>query len=174
MTRLVDVSAVATLMMAAFTVAADPIADLRSRSLLVPVAGVTAGDLRNSFADTREQARQHEAIDIAAPRGTPVLAVENGTIERLFRSVRGGLTVYQFDPSRTYAYYYAHLDRYQIGLSERDNVRRGQTLGFVGTSGNAPADAPHLHFAIFVLTPEKLWWRGEAINPVDVWISGGK
>lgn len=173
MTRLIGVATVATLMTATFTVAADPITDLRSRHLLVPVTGVTSRDLRSSFADMREQTRQHDAIDIPAPRGTAVVAVENGTIARLFLSARGGLTIYQFDPSRTYAYYYAHLDRYQTGLKERDVVRRGQTIGFVGTTGNAPADAPHLHFAIFVLTPAKLWWQGDPINPIDVWVPAG-
>jgi murein DD-endopeptidase MepM/ murein hydrolase activator NlpD len=173
MTRL-GVALFVPLMTTALLVAADPIADLRGRKLLIPVTGVTANELRNSFADMRERTRQHEALDIPARRGTPVVAVEGGTIERLFRSARGGLTIYQFDPSRTYAYYYAHLDRYQSGLAERDVVRRGQTIGFVGTTGNAPANAPHLHFAIFVLTPEKLWWRGEPINPVDVWVTAGK
>jgi murein DD-endopeptidase MepM/ murein hydrolase activator NlpD len=172
MTRLIGVTLV-TLMAAGFMAAADPIGDLRSRKLLVPVQGVTTRELRNSFADARERTRQHEAIDILAPRGTPVLAVEDGTIERLFPSVRGGLTIYQFDPSRTYAYYYAHLDRYQSGLKERDRVKRGQTIGFVGTTGNAPKDTPHLHFGIFVLTPEKHWWRGTALNPFDVWAAAG-
>lgn len=162
-------AALLTLATAGVLTAADPIADLRGRRLLVPVRGVTVQDLRNSFAEARERVRQHEAIDILAPRGTPVLAVEDGTIERLFLSVRGGLTIYQFDPSRTYAYYYAHLDRYQSGLRERDHVRRGQTIGFVGTTGNAPKNTPHLHFGIFLLTPEKRWWRGTALNPFDVW-----
>jgi len=147
----------------------DPIADLRRRDLLIPVQGITRDQLVDSFRDARQRIREHEAIDIAAPRGTPVLAVEEGTIEKLFTSERGGLTIYQFDPSRTYAYYYAHLDSYAPGLKEREPVRRGEVLGFVGTTGNAPPNAPHLHFAFSLLTAERVWWKGTPLNPHDVW-----
>jgi murein DD-endopeptidase MepM/ murein hydrolase activator NlpD len=136
------------------------------------VQGITRDKLIDSFRDTRERIRQHEALDIPAPRGTPVLAVEDGTIEKLFTSERGGLTIYEFDPTRTYAYYYAHLDAYAPGLKERDAVRRGEVIGFVGTTGNAPANAPHLHFAFFILTAERNWWKGTALNPYDVWKDG--
>jgi murein DD-endopeptidase MepM/ murein hydrolase activator NlpD len=97
-----------------------------------------------------------------------VLAVEAGTVAKLFLSNAGGLTVYQFDPRSTYAYYYAHLERYADGLKDGDDVRRGQVIGYVGTSGNAPRDTPHLHFAIFRLTDEKRWWQGTAIDPYPV------
>jgi murein DD-endopeptidase MepM/ murein hydrolase activator NlpD len=100
-----------------------------------------------------------------APRLTPVRAVDDGRIAKLFLSVPGGNTIYQFDPSERYAYYYAHLERYADQLTEGQHVRRGQILGFVGTSGNASKDAPHLHFAIFRLGPEKQWWVGEPIDP---------
>jgi len=110
----------------------------------------------------------HEALDIAAPRGTPVRAVDDGRIAKLFRSVPGGITVYQFDPSARFAYYYAHLDRYADDLREGATVRAGDVIGYVGTTGNAPPDAPHLHFAIFRLGPERQWWRGTAINPYPV------
>ena len=147
----------------------DAIDELRDRDLLVPVQGVTRKMLRDSFDETRDKIREHEAMDILAPRSTPVLAVDDGPIVKFFTSVRGGLTIYQFDQSRTYCYYYAHLQGYASGLSEGDQVKRGQTIGFVGTTGNAPPDTPHLHFAIFFLTDEKLWWKGTAINPFDVW-----
>jgi hypothetical protein len=104
--------------------------------------------------------RRHEALDILAPRETPVLAVEDGVVAKLFLSKPGGITVYQFDPSRTYAYYYAHLERYAAGLKDGDSVQRGQVIGYVGTTGNAPPDTPHLHFAIFKLTDPKRWWDG--------------
>ena len=100
-----------------------------------------------------------------APAGTPVVAVEDGTVEKLFTSEAGGLTVYQFDPSRSVAYYYAHLQGYAAGLAEGAHVMRGQVLGYVGSTGNANPDAPHLHFAIFVLGPEKRWSEGTAIDP---------
>ena len=107
-----------------------------------------------------------------APRNTPVLAVEDGTVAKLFLSKAGGLTIYQFDPTSTYAYYYAHLERYEAGLSEGDRVKRGQRIGFVGTSGNAPPNTPHLHFAIFVLTDKKRWWDGRAVDPYVVFVGG--
>ena len=144
---------------------ADAVKELRKRDLLVPVTGVTTQMLRDSFSETRDRVREHEALDILAPRGTPVVAVEDGTIVKFFTSVRGGLTIYQFDPSETYAYYYAHLGRYAPGVSEGDRVTRGQTIGYVGTTGNAPANTPHLHFSIFLLTEKKQWWQGTAINP---------
>jgi murein DD-endopeptidase MepM/ murein hydrolase activator NlpD len=147
----------------------EAIDDLRDRDLKVPVQGITDNMLRDSFAEARDKIREHEAIDILAPRRTPVLAVDDGTIVKFFTSVRGGLTIYQFDESQTYAYYYAHLDGYAPGLSEGAHVERGDTIGFVGSSGNAPPNTPHLHFQIFVLTDKKQWWKGTAINPYDVW-----
>jgi len=131
----------------------------------MPVDGVGRDDLRDTFSETRGSNRPHEALDIMAPRGTPVRAVRDGHIEKLFESDSGGLTIYQFDPGATYAYYYAHLDRYAAGLSEKQPVEAGDLLGYVGSTGNASADAPHLHFAIFRLTPERQWWKGQAINP---------
>ena len=100
-----------------------------------------------------------------APRGTPVLAVADGKIEKLFDSKQGGLTLYQFDRTGTFAYYYAHLDRYAAGMVEGRQLERGEVLGYVGGTGNADPAGPHLHFAIFVLGPEKHWWQGTAINP---------
>jgi murein DD-endopeptidase MepM/ murein hydrolase activator NlpD len=139
--------------------------ELAARRLSIPVAGVAASALRDSFAEGRGGSRQHQAIDIPAPRHTPVVAVEDGTIAKLFRSRYGGITVYQFDPGGRYCYYYAHLQGYAPGLREGAAVRRGQVLGFVGTSGNAPADTPHLHFQIYELTPARHWWEGKPINP---------
>ncbi|HEV7269818.1 M23 family metallopeptidase [Pseudoxanthomonas sp.] len=134
-------------------------------SLLIPVQGARAADLRDTFSDARSEGRSHDAIDIMAPRGTPVVAVADGHVEKLFTSERGGLTVYQFEPSGRYAYYYAHLDRYADGLAEQQTIRRGQVIGYLGFTGNASPDAPHLHFAIFQLGPERRWWEGTAINP---------
>lgn len=142
--------------------------DLRARQLLVPVAGMPPTGLMPSFDQARGQ-RTHEAIDLMAPRGTPVVAVEDGTIAKLFTSQYGGLTIYQFDPTARYAYYYAHLDRYAPGLVEGQTVQRGQVLGAVGSTGNASPSAPHLHFGIFVLTPERRWWQGTPIDPYPVW-----
>ena len=138
---------------------------LRSRSLAMPVAGVARTALHDTFADARSAGRRHDAIDIAAPRGTPVYAVDDGTVVKLFRSIPGGLTIYQFDPSRGLSYYYAHLDRYAEGLREGAAVHRCQLIGYVGTTGNAPPGSPHLHFAVAALGVEKRWWEGSALNP---------
>jgi murein DD-endopeptidase MepM/ murein hydrolase activator NlpD len=141
--------------------------ELRDRRLLLPVDGVKPEALRRQFSDERS-GHKHEAIDIIAARNTPVRAVEDGTIARLFFSKAGGITVYQFDPSGQFCYYYAHLERYADGLREGQSVSKGQLLGYVGTSGNAPKDTPHLHFAIFRLTEAKRWWEGSPIDPYDV------
>lgn len=133
--------------------------------LVVPVAGVTVAQLADTFDDARGGERRHEALDIMAPAGTPVLAVADGHVEKLFDSDRGGLTIYQFEPSGRYAYYYAHLQRYAPGLAEGQALRRGQVIGYVGSTGNADPAAPHLHFAIFLLGPEREWWRGTPVNP---------
>ena len=141
---------------------------LRSRQLLLPVQGYDLRQLRDNFAEKRG-GRVHEAIDMAATRGTPVLAVDDGVVKKLFTSAAGGLTVYEFDGDASYAYYYAHLDRYAEGLHEGQAVRRGDRLGYVGTSGNAPPNTPHLHFTIFKLLPTKHWWEGTPINPYPLW-----
>jgi murein DD-endopeptidase MepM/ murein hydrolase activator NlpD len=148
-------------------------ADLAQRDLLVPVQGIAPEALSDTFDDARSAGRVHDAIDIMAPLNTPVVAVEDGRIAKLFTSDQGGLTIYQFDPTETYSYYYAHLDRYAPGIKEGDRVTRGQVIGYVGFTGNASPDGPHLHFAIARLGPEKKWWQGEAINPYPA-LSGGR
>lgn len=144
-------------------------AALLSQRLLIPVAGVEVSALRSTFEEDRGGGnRRHEAIDILAPRGTAVLAAGDGRIVKLFTSARGGLTIYQFDLDERYCYYYAHLDGYAPTLREGHAVSRGEVIGYVGTTGNAPPSTPHLHFAIFKLGPEKQWWDGEPIDPFPV------
>jgi murein DD-endopeptidase MepM/ murein hydrolase activator NlpD len=133
--------------------------------LLIPVAGVAPADLVDTFTQARGEGRVHDAIDIMAPRGTPVLAANDGRVVKLFTSKPGGLTVYQFDPQQQVVYYYAHLDGYAPGLAEGHLLHRGDPLGFVGSTGNASADAPHLHFEVQLLGPEKQWWHATSINP---------
>jgi murein DD-endopeptidase MepM/ murein hydrolase activator NlpD len=147
-------------------ISSDPIEDLRRRDLTLPVEGIRREELRDNFKEMRGGGtRPHEALDVLAPRHTPVLAVEDGKVARLFLSDAGGITIYQFDPTETYVYYYAHLERYAPGLKEGDRITRGRVIGHVGTTGNAPRDTPHLHFAIFKMTNEKKWWQGTAIDP---------
>ena len=136
------------------------------RRLAIPVEGVGAAALRDAFADGRP-GHPHEAIDIPAARGTPVRAADDGTLVKLFTSDAVGLTIYQFDPDQRFAYAYAHLDRYAEGVREGMPLRRGDLIGYVGTTGNAPRDAPHLHFAVLRLGPEKHWWQGTAVDPFD-------
>lgn len=133
--------------------------------LLLPVRGIKPEELVDTFNQTRGGTRIHQALDIMAPRGREVVAINDGKIVKLFTSKQGGLTVYQFDPSERYAYYYAHLDRYAAGITEGKMLKRGELVGYVGSTGNANPDSPHLHFAIFELGPEKHWWEGEPINP---------
>lgn len=142
--------------------------------LLVPVQGVTASQLQDTFGDARGEERRHEALDIMAPAGTPVLAVADGHVEKLFDSERGGLTVYQFEPSGRWCYYYAHLQAYAPGLAEGAQLRRGDVIGYVGSSGNADPAAPHLHFAVFALTPERQWWTGTPVNPYPLFAGAAR
>lgn len=137
---------------------------LAARHLAFPVADWDVAKLTDTFMEGRGD-HPHEALDILAPRGTAVVAVDDGMVKRLFTSVRGGLTVYQFDPTETYCYYYAHLDRYAPGLAEGAKLQKGDLIGYVGTTGNAPPQTPHLHFTIFKLGPERRWWEGTAVNP---------
>lgn len=134
--------------------------------LVVPVAGVRREALVDTWGQSRAGgARAHEAIDIMARRGTPVLAAADGTVEKLFQSVRGGTAIYIRSPDRRWIYYYAHLDGYAPGLAERQRVWAGDRLGFVGSTGDASPNAPHLHFAIERAAPGDGWWQGRAVNP---------
>jgi murein DD-endopeptidase MepM/ murein hydrolase activator NlpD len=144
---------------------ADAVNMLARRHLDIPVEGIKPSQLHDTFDDARAIGRRHDAIDIMAPRGTEVHAVEDGTIAKLFTSKAGGLTIYQFDPTQTFSYYYAHLDHYAAGLAEHQPVKRGQLLGYVGSTGNASENAPHLHFAIARLDTDRSWWKGDPINP---------
>ncbi|MGA2078799.1 MAG: M23 family metallopeptidase, partial [Terriglobia bacterium] len=129
-----------------------------------PISGLALADLRDTFEEVHSGHR-HEAIDIMEPSGTPVHAVVSGTIRKLFLSKPGGNTIYEFDEAEEYCYYYAHLDGYAKGLREGMRVERGDVIGFVGSTGDADARAPHLHFEIHELGPDRLWWKGKAVNP---------
>jgi peptidoglycan LD-endopeptidase LytH len=141
--------------------------DVPRRHLRVPIDGSNADSWKGAFYEHRD-GRPHEAVDIVAPRNTPVRAVDNGTIAKLFVSKLGGNTIYQFDPDGRLCYYYAHLERYADGLHDGQTVSRGEVIGYVGTSGNAPPDTPHLHFAVFQLNADRHWWQGQALDPYEV------
>ncbi len=141
-----------------------PAAGLDPRGFVFPLEGLKRSDIQDTFNDRRGNGRKHEATDIMAPRGTPVHAIDEGNVVKLFSSKLGGFTVYQFDNRQEYCFYYAHLDRYATGLKEGMLLRRGDVLGYVGSTGDAATNAPHLHIAIFKLGPEKHWWQGTPIN----------
>jgi murein DD-endopeptidase MepM/ murein hydrolase activator NlpD len=137
---------------------------LAQHALQVPVLGIAPVRLSDNYRQGRA-GHMHEAIDILAPAGTPVVATDDGRVAKLFTSREGGLTVYQFDREGRLAYYYAHLQSYAPGLHEGMELRRGEMLGLVGSTGNADPKAPHLHFAVFRLGTPARWWEGEAVNP---------
>ena len=136
--------------------------------LAMPLAGVDPKTLTDTFNDART-GHKHEALDIMAPRGTPVLAVAEGNVAKLFNSKQGGLTVYQFDNSQQYAFYYAHSTATRPDLKEGMLLRKGDTLGLCrARPAMRRQDAPHLHFAVFQLGPEKNWWKGTALDPLPM------
>jgi murein DD-endopeptidase MepM/ murein hydrolase activator NlpD len=138
---------------------------LAGRRLLVPVSGVEVARILDSFTASRG-ARMHNALDIMAPRGTPVVSADDGTVLRVSENRAGGLTVYTADPDRRLVYYYAHMDRYAKGIAAGRPIARGDTIGFVGTTGNAPRDIPHLHFQMMLMHPEGRYWAGTPVNPL--------
>jgi murein DD-endopeptidase MepM/ murein hydrolase activator NlpD len=140
--------------------------------LMIPVKGIKRAQLQDTFSDARANGRVHDAIDIMAPGGTPVLAAADGEILKFFDSVAGGTTIYEITADRKYILYYAHLQSRQAGLNEHDRVRRGQVIAFVGDTGNAGAGNYHLHFAIAEAVDPKRWWSGPYINPFPLLKNG--
>lgn len=141
-----------------------PELDALAKSLTIPVAGVKAEDLLDTFDDLRGT-RKHEALDIPAPRGTPVLSATDGKLLRLYTSERGGLMIYAADASERFILMYAHLEGYADGMRDGVALRRGQVIGYVGTTGNAPPNLPHLHFAIARSSDVSKWWQGTPVDP---------
>ena len=135
--------------------------------LAVPVAGVGVTDLVDTYTQSRAGgARSHDAIDIMAPAGRPVVAAAEGTVEKLFFSEGGGgITAYVRSPDRQWVYYYAHLQAYAPGLREGQVVKQGDAIGTVGSTGNANPAGPHLHFAVHRMAPGERWHQGTPVNP---------
>jgi murein DD-endopeptidase MepM/ murein hydrolase activator NlpD len=140
---------------------------LLSRRIFVPVAGADMSKVEDSFYEPRDGGRTHRAIDILAPRGTPILSADDGKILRMSTSELGGISMYTVDPDARLVYYYAHMDRYNDAMSPGREIVRGDTLGYVGTTGNAPKDTPHLHFQVMRWPADNKYWDGEAIDPFD-------
>ncbi len=142
---------------------------LRAR-LMIPVAGVTRDELRDTWGHARSEGRTHQGIDIMAPEGAAVVAVADGRIAKFHDSVRGGVGIYQFDHSGRFVFFYGHLSARAAGLLEGDEVRQGQTIGYVGMTGNAPV--PHLHFEVQRMGDQQRWYRAEAFNPYPLLMTG--
>lgn len=143
--------------------------------LAIPVAGVASAQLIDTFTAARGSGRSHDAIDIMAARGTPVVAAAAGTVEKLyFSDGGGGITIYVRSPDRRWIYYYAHLDHYAPGLAEGQQVRPGSVIGFVGSTGDASPDGPHLHFAVNFMAPGERWWEGTPVNPYPLLRGAGR
>lgn len=141
---------------------------LRARHLVVPVAGANMAKVSDTFLDARDGGdRVHRAIDILAPRGTPILSADDGKILRMSNNALGGITMYTVDPSNRIVYYYAHMDHYNDAMFAGRAITRGDTLGFVGTTGNAPKDTPHLHFQVMRWPADGKYWNGEPIDPFE-------
>lgn len=136
--------------------------------LIIPVAGIKRENLRDTFKDARSEGRVHDAIDIMAAGGTPVLAAADGEIARFFDSEKGGITIYQFSRDKKLIYYYAHLQSRAAEIQEHQYVRQGTIIGYVGDTGNAGAGNFHLHFAIWIIDDPKRYWDGTNINPYDL------
>jgi murein DD-endopeptidase MepM/ murein hydrolase activator NlpD len=138
---------------------------LRTRRLMVPVDGISPSQVPDSYDARRGGGRRHNALDILAPRGTPVLAADAGRILRLSENSAGGLTIYAVDAEERFVYYYAHLDRYRARLREGEAIEQGDVIGYVGTTGNAPRNTPHLHFQVMRYEDKRRWWDGTPVNP---------
>lgn len=139
---------------------------LLERGLMVPVEGVSPERVPDTYWQARNGgARTHQAVDILAKRGTPVLSADSGTVLRLTRSTLGGITIYATDPARRFVFYYAHLDRYAEGLHEGKAIAQGEVIGYVGATGNAPKNTPHLHFQVMRYVDARTWWGGPPLDP---------
>jgi murein DD-endopeptidase MepM/ murein hydrolase activator NlpD len=143
----------------------DDLAELWRRQIMIPVEGITRLTLRDNYTAGRGNGKIHGAIDIPAPKGTPVMAAADHVIGRLFEGAIGGIVIYAYDEEERFVYYYAHLDRYRRGLSIGDRVAKGSVIGYVGTTGNAPPNTPHLHFQVMKRGRGRAWWDGPPINP---------
>ena len=147
---------------------------LRARDLMVPVTGVRPDDVPDTFAAPRGGGRRHAALDIPAPRGTPVVSTDDGQVLAVRHNRSGGLVVYATDPARRFVYYYAHLDRQRAGLQAGMPLVRGEVLGTVGTTGNADRAQPHLHFQVMLYPEDARWWDGTPIDPRPYLVRPGR
>jgi murein DD-endopeptidase MepM/ murein hydrolase activator NlpD len=162
------------LLMSVSSSASADVAYLRSRVMLMPVAGATMDRVEDSFSEPRDGGRVHRAIDILAPRGTPVLSADDGQVLRMSTSGLGGIAIFAKDANGRMVYYYAHMDRFHSTMAEGRELSKGDTIGFVGTTGNAPKNTPHLHFQVMRMPADGRYWDGDPINPFSLLIESEK
>lgn len=149
-----------------------PAAEYPAGLLVIPVKGVRRDQLQDTFSEARDENRVHNAIDIMAPAGTPVVAAADGEIAKFYDSEAGGITIYQYSEDKKLVYYYAHLQRRDEAINENQFVRRGTVIGYVGDTGNAGAGNYHLHFAISEIADPARYFEGTSINPYPLLKNG--
>ena len=140
---------------------------LLTRHIVLPVAGADMSKVEDSYSEPRDGGRVHRAIDILAPRGTPILSADDGKILRMTTNTLGGISMYTVDTENRLVYYYAHMDHYNDAMSPGRTIVKGDTLGYVGTTGNAPKDTPHLHFQVMRWPADGKYWNGDPIDPYE-------
>lgn len=150
----------------------NPSISINDTTLMIPVLGIKREDLQDTYTESRSEDRVHNAIDIIAPNGTPVVAASDGEIAKFFDSERGGITIYQFSPDKHFIYYYAHLQKRAENLQEKDFVRKGTIIGYVGDTGNSGAGNYHLHFEVMISEDNENYWKGTDINPYPLLKNG--
>ncbi len=156
-----------------YAISDEDLAELWSRQIMIPVEGITRLTVKDNYTAGRGSGKIHGAIDILAPKGTPVMAAADHVIGRLFEGPIGGIVIYAYDEEQRFVYYYAHLDRYRRGLAVGDRVAKGSVIGYVGTTGNAPPNTPHLHFQVMKRGRGRAWWDGPPINPYSYFAFDG-
>jgi peptidoglycan LD-endopeptidase LytH len=147
---------------------------LLAKSLMVPVSGVDPLEVRDTYSASRGERGLHAALDIMAPRGTPIVSADSGRVWKIRSNTLGGRTVYALDAGEHFVYYYAHLDRYADGLKEGMPLLPGDVIGYVGTTGNAPPDTPHLHFQVMRYRGDGRWWNLEPVDPFPFLLREGR
>lgn len=151
------------------TIYATPVpVETQPGKLLIPVVGVKPEQLLNTYDHSRSEGRTHNAIDIMAPSGTPVVAVADGDIVKFHDSVAGGITIYQISTDKKYFFYYAHLQSRAADIAEGQFVKQGTLIGYVGDTGNAGPGNSHLHFSIIGVIDPKRFWDGVNVNPYPI------
>jgi murein DD-endopeptidase MepM/ murein hydrolase activator NlpD len=143
----------------------EPTRPTEHDGLLLPVEGIAASQLVDTFNASRSGGRSHNALDIMAPRGSLVVSATDGVVEQLHQSRLGGTTAYVRSTDGNWVYYYAHLDSYAPGLEAGQRVRQGDPIGRVGSTGNADPRWPHLHFAMYRMAAGERWYQGRPIDP---------